>query len=136
MLVKNNRSRRAIGLIAAAVGAAGLILGDPVKDAACSALSVFSLCSDKTKLGADVEHMLKQQTVFQKTLERVQNRNDENFFLLGNEIKETQESVAKITEVVSDNLQKLDVELREIKGVISHLVDCNAHLAQTKNFYQ
>ena len=80
--------------------------------------------------------MLKQQTVFQKTLKRVQNRNDENVFLLGNEIKETQESVAKITEVVSDNLQQLDVELREIIEVFSHLVDCNTHLAQTINFYQ
>ena len=66
----------------------------------------------------------------------MQNRNDEIFFIVGNEIKETQESVAKITEDVSDNLQKLDVELRQIKGVISHLVDCNAHLAQTINFYQ
>ena len=97
----HSRSPRAIGLIAAAAGAAGLILGDPVKDAACSALSIFSLCSDNTELEADVENMLKQQTVFQETLERVQNRNDENFFLLGNEIKETQESVAKITEAVS-----------------------------------
>ena len=133
---KNNRSPRAIGLIAAAAGAAGLILGDPVKGAACSALSIFSLWSDNAELEADVENLLKQQTVFQKTLERVQNGNDENFILLGNEIKETQESVAKITEVVSDKMQKLDVELREIKGVISHLVDCNAHLAQTINFYQ
>ena len=79
---------------------------------------------------------MKQQTVFQKTLERVQNRNDENLFLLGNEIKETQASVAKITEVVKDNLQKLDVELREIKDVIARLYDCNAHLAQTMKFYQ
>ena len=111
-------------------------MGDPVKDAACSALSIFSLCSDNTELEADVENLLKQQTAFQKTLERVQNRIDENFFLLGNEIKETQERVAKITEVVNGNLQKLDVELREIRGVISHLVDCNAHLAQTIKFYQ
>ena len=130
----SSRSPRAIGLIAAAAGAAGLILGDPVKDAACSALSIFSLCSDNTELAADVENMLKQQTVFQETLERVQNRNDENFFLLGNEIKETQESVAKITEVVNDNLQTLDVELRQIKGVIAHIYDCNMHLAQTMKF--
>ena len=82
-----SRSPRAIGLTVAAAGAAGLILGDPVKDAACSALSIFSLCSDITKLEADVEKMLKQQTVFQKTLEKVQNRNDANFFLLGNEKK-------------------------------------------------
>ena len=133
---RNNRSPRAIGLIAAAAGAARQILGDSVKDAACSVLSIFSLCSDNTELEADVENMLKQQTVFQKTLERVQNRNDEIFFLLGSEIKETQESVAKITEIVNDNLQQLDVELREIKDVIAHLYDCNAHLAQTMNFYQ
>ena len=37
---------------------------------------------------------------------------------------------------MSDNLRKLDVELRQIKGVISHIVDCNAHLAQTTNFSQ
>ena len=41
---RNNRSPRAIGLIAAAAGPAGLILGDPVKDAACSVPSFFSLC--------------------------------------------------------------------------------------------
>ena len=33
-------------------------------------------------------------------------------------------------------MQKIDVELREIKDVIAHLYDCNAHLAQTMNFYQ
>ena len=84
---RNKRNPRAIGLIAAAAGAAGLILGDPVKDVACSTLSIFSLCSDNTELETDVEDMLKQQTVFQKTLERVQNRKDENFFLLRIEIK-------------------------------------------------
>ena len=131
-----SRSPRAIGLFAAAAGAAGLILGDPVKDAPCSALSIFSLCSDNRELEADVKNLLQQQTVFQKTLERVQNRNDGNFFRLGNEKKETHESEAKITEVVKNNLQKLDVELREIKEVISNIVDCNAHLAQTINFYQ
>ena len=120
MLAGNTGSRSpgAIGLIAAAASAAGLILGDPVKVAARSALSIFSLCSDNTELEADIEKMLKQQTVFQKTLERVQNKNDESFFLLGNKIKETQKSVAQITEVLSDNLQKLDVELREIKSYL------------------
>ena len=49
-----SRSPRAIGLIAAAAGAAGLILGDPVKDAACSAISIINLCSDNTELEADV----------------------------------------------------------------------------------
>ena len=66
------RSPGAIGLIAAAAGAAGLIFGDAVKNTAFSALSIFSLCSDNTELETDVESFLKQPTVFQKTLERLQ----------------------------------------------------------------
>ena len=131
-----SRNPRDIGLIAAAAGAVGLILGDAVKDAAYSPLSIFRLCSDNTQLVADAENLLKQQTVLQKILERVENRNNENFFLLGNEIQETQESVARITGVVNANLQTLDVELRETKGDFSHLVDCNAILAQTLYFHQ
>ena len=75
-----SRSPRAFGLIARAAGAAGLILGDQVEDDACSALSIFSLCSDNTELEADDDNLIQQQTVFQKTLERVQTRNDQNFF--------------------------------------------------------
>ena len=115
-------SPKAIGLNAAVASDAGLVLGDTVKDAACSALSILSLCSDSTELEADVNSLLQHQTVFQETLERVQNRNDENFFQLGNEIQETQKTNARITEFVNDNLQKLDVELRGINGVISLLV--------------
>ena len=33
-------------------------------------------------------------------------------------------------------MQKLDVELREIKDVIAHLYDCSADLALTMTFYQ
>ena len=76
------------------------------------------------------------QTDFQKTLERVRTRNDTKFILLVNELQETQKSVAEITEVGNDNLQKLDFELCAIKGIISHLVDRNAHLAQSLNFNQ
>ena len=134
-VITGSRGPRAVGLIAAADRTAGLILADPVKDAAYSALSIFSLCSDNKELEADVDNLLSQQTVFHKMLKRVQNRNDENF-LLGNDIQKTQESVAKITAVVNDNRQKIDVELREIWSVISQLVDCNAHLAQTLIFYE
>ena len=59
--VDGYRSKRAIGLIAAAAGAAGLVLGNPVKEAACSALSIFNLCSDNKALEADVANVMKQQ---------------------------------------------------------------------------
>ena len=60
---------------------------------------MFSLCSDSTELEADVNSLLQQQMVFQKTSERVQNKNDKNFFQLGNEIQETQKTAARITEL-------------------------------------
>ena len=47
----NHRGRRAVGLIAAAAGAAGLVLGNPIKEAACSALSIFTLCNDNWDRG-------------------------------------------------------------------------------------
>ena len=111
-------------------------MDDPVKDAASLALSVFSLCSDTKEVKSDVDNLLMQQTVFEQALEKVQNRNDENFFLPGTKIKETQGSVAQNTEFVKYNLKKLDVEKQYIKGFISHLVEFNANLAQTSNFYQ
>ena len=44
------RRKRAVKTIAAAAGAAGLVLGSPVKDAACSALSISNLCTDTKDL--------------------------------------------------------------------------------------
>ena len=76
ILAVNTGSRipRPIRFIAAAIGAAGLILGDPVKDAVCSVLSIFSSCSYNRELEAHVDNLLQQQRVFQKTLERVQKK--------------------------------------------------------------
>ena len=73
--------------MAVGANAAGVILGDPVKVAACSVLSKFSLCSDIMELEAEVNNLLQQQTVFQRTLERVQTRNNENFLPWGNKYK-------------------------------------------------
>ena len=82
-----------MGIIAAAAVAAGLVLGSPVKDGAFSALSIFNLCTDTRDLEENVDHVMATQKHFQAVLERIQTKNDESFFILGNEIEETQESV-------------------------------------------
>ena len=130
------RSKRAVGIIAAAAGAAGLVLGSPVKDAACSALSIFNLCTDNKDLEENVDHVMATQKQFQAVLERVQTKNDENFFILGNEIKETQESVQKITEIVGGQIKLLQTELLHIKGVIASISVCNVHFTQNMIFMQ
>ena len=59
-----SRSKRAIGLIAAAAGAAGLALDYPVKEAACSALSIFNLCTDTTDFQNNIGGILATQNQF------------------------------------------------------------------------
>ena len=81
------RSKRAVGIIAVAAGAAGLVLGSPVKDAACSALSIFNLCTDTKDLQENVDHVMATQIKFQAVLEKLQTKNDENFFILGMKLK-------------------------------------------------
>ena len=65
-----------------AAGAAGLALGDPVKDATCSALSIFNLCADTTDLQHDIDGVLATQNQFEDVLQRVRTKNDENFSCL------------------------------------------------------
>ena len=78
------RTKRFIGAVAACGAGAGLILGDPIKDAACTALSIFNMCIDNSQLSRDVEAVMDTQKQTILTLQRVQARNDENFFILGN----------------------------------------------------
>ena len=44
------RSKRIIGAIAALGASAGLILGDPLKEAACTVVSIFNLCNNTSSL--------------------------------------------------------------------------------------
>ena len=75
------------------------------------------------------------QKHFQAVLERVQTKNDD-FFILGNEIKETQESVQKITEIVGGQSKLQQTELLEIKGVIASLSVGDVHFTQNMIFMQ
>ena len=52
------RSRRFIGAIAA-LGGNGMILGYPLKEAACTAVSISTLSDDTSKLSKDVEDILQ-----------------------------------------------------------------------------
>ena len=76
-----------------------------------------------------------KNNVFEKLFEMVQSGKYEVFFGLGNEKQETQESAARVSEVVYDNLVKLGYEAQEIKAVITHLFNWMAHLAQASIFF-
>ena len=95
----HSRQRRFFPALMAASGAAGLILGNPLKDAACSALSIFKLCSDNKHLKKDISTLMAQQNSFAEAMKTVQTTNDKKFVLLGSEISKTQENIKAIRDV-------------------------------------
>ena len=88
-----HRQRRLVPALMAASGVAGLVLGNPIRNAACKAFSIFSLCSDNSALKSHVRNLLQRQATFEKKFHPVQQANDEKFFLLGSQIADTQKSV-------------------------------------------
>ena len=100
-----------------------------------SALDVH-LVFNNEKLEVDLETFLRKQKVFQKSWERVQNRIDQTFLLLRSETKSIQESVAKVTEVVGNNLQILDAKLPKIRRLPAPLVENIAHLTKIATYSQ
>ena len=77
---------------------------------------------------------MDQQRSFQETLQRVQTKNDENFFMLGHEIKATQESVQQINDAIGANLRLLQTDILKIKGVLARTWKCNLHIIQNMYF--
>ena len=92
----HNRTRRLIGAVAALAAGTGFILGEPIKDAACSALSIFNLCDSTEDLERELDQVTKQQKTQQQAFQTVQDQNNEKLALLRDEIRLTQESVERI----------------------------------------
>ena len=115
------RSKRFIGALAALAAGAGFILGDPLKETACTAVSILNLCDDTSSLSQDVDQILKTQEETKATLQLVQPTNDENFLLLGNEVRATQQNVKNLHDAVNDHLQVLQNRINGIQGdLIQH----------------
>ena len=57
----HNRTRWLIGAVAALAAGTGFILGEPIKDVACNALSIFNLCDSTEELERVFDQVTKQQ---------------------------------------------------------------------------
>ena len=130
------RLERFIGAIAALGAGAGLIMGDPLKEAACTAVSNFNLCDDTSSLSQEVEQILKTQEETIATLQLVQSANDENFFLLGSEVRATQQNIRNLRDAVNDHLQVLHDRINGIQGDLIQQKECQRRQAQHSLFLQ
>ena len=106
-----NRTRRLIGAVTAPAAGTGFILGEPIKDATCNAVSIFNLCDSIEVLEREIDQVTKQQKTQQEAFQRVQGQNDEKLAPLRDEIRLTQESVEKIEE---DTYTHISYELDRI----------------------
>ena len=100
----------------AASGVAGLVLGNPIRNAACKALTIFSLCSDNSVLKNKVRNLLQDQATFEKSLHCVQEAKDEKFFHLGAEIADTQKSVQDLRDVINARLNATGETIRQLNS--------------------
>ena len=130
------RSRRFIGAIAVLEAGAGLILADPLKEAACTVVSIFSLCHDTSSSSKVVEDILQTQKETMETLQRVQSANNENFFPLGIEIRATQENVRNLRDAVNDRLRTLDKTFSLFNGGLTLYKECAEKHAKHSVFLQ
>ena len=62
----SGQSRRATGAIVAVAASAGLVLGEPFKNAACNALSTFNLSKNNDAPSRDVDNIMRTQNAVVK----------------------------------------------------------------------
>ena len=129
----HSRQRRFILALKAASGPAGLILGNPLKDVACSALSIFKLCSDNRDLKKDISTVMAQQNSFAEALKMVQTANDRKFVLLGSEISKTQEIVKAIRIVVENCFTPTSRVTNQLTRCLNFFDHCVVHTKQFNN---
>ena len=120
----HHRQRRLFPALMAASGVAGLVLGKPIRNVACKALPIFSLCSGNCALRNNVRNLLQRLATFEKSLHRVQEANDENFFLLGTESADTQKSVETLRDVIDARLKAPGEAIRQLDSRLIIMSNC------------
>ena len=130
-------SRRFFGAIGDLGAGAGLIFGDPLKEAACTTVAILNLCGDTNSLSKDVEDLprtKKKKTV--ATLQRLQSADDETFILLGSEDRATQQSGKIFRHTVNDHLQTSDEKVVLVQEESTLYKECSETQAKPSLFLQ
>ena len=73
-----------------------------------------------------MRNLLQRQATFEKSLHRVQEANDENFFLLGTEIADIQKSVEAIRDVIDARLNATRETIRQFDSQLTIMSNCKS----------
>ena len=97
----HKRTRRLIDAVAALAAGTGFISVEPIKDAACNALSIFNFCNSTEDLERGPDEVTKQQAT-QQAFQAVRKQNKQELALLRDEVRLTQERVERIADTYTD----------------------------------
>ena len=114
----------------AASGAARLKLGNPLKDAACSVLSILKLCSDNKNLEKDISTLSARENFFAEAMKTDQAANDRKFFLLGSN---TQENVKAVRDFVQNCLTATARAVDQLTHALNYFAHCVVHTIHISN---
>ena len=128
----HNRTGQLIRAVSALTAGNGFVLGEPIKDAACNALSIFNLCDSTEDLERELDQVTKQQNAQQQAFQIVQDQNNEKLALLLDEIRLTQESVE---EVKDDTYTHISYLLERIY-TLENAFRCNQIESAYRHFLQ
>ena len=120
----HHRQGRLEPALLAASGVPGLVLGNPIRSAACKAFSIFSLRSDNAVLKNNVRNLRQRQATYQQNLHRLPEANDVNFFFLGPETAETQKRVDALRDVIDARLSATGDAVRQLDSQFSNTSNC------------
>ena len=134
---RHNRTRRLIGAVAVLAAGTGLFLGEPIKDAACKALSIFNPCDSTEELERELDQVTNQQKTQQKAFQTSQDQNNEKLALLTDQIRLTQESVEKIKEDTYTQIWYMFERIYTPENAFRcyQFESANRHFLQSSQFY-
>ena len=78
--------RRLFSALVATSSVGGLVVGNPIRKAACKGFSIFSLCSDSSVSKKNVRNLLHLQATFEQSVHRVQEASDKKLIPSGHRI--------------------------------------------------
>ena len=133
----HNRTRRLIGAVEAFAAGTRSILGEPIKNAACNALSIFILCDSTEDLERHLSQVTKQQKIQLQAFQTVQDQNNEKLSVLRDEIRLAQESVEKIKKVTYTHNNYMLERIYTLEDAFRchHFESAYRHFLQPSQFY-
>ena len=120
----HHRQQRLIPAFLTASGFHDVLLGNPIRNAACKTLSFFSYCLEFCVFKNTFCNLFQHRDTFEHSIHRVPKAKKAIFLLLGTEIVDTQKSVEDLRDLIDTRLNNTGVAVGQLKSLLNLISDC------------